>query len=222
MIVIGKFINDVLPLRSHIEYFKLLGKCKVADTKRIFNHRGGVVFYVLKIYIYKTNYNLLFTNSFFERVVSGFTLNLDIFMKCINKLVMLAILLIVGMTSCQKEQISEVELFNIEDYTGRYVFDIELQTMRDGELKREYFNSVGYVTKESNYSIKILFDYAAPKVNCVYEYAVRPDGSFFSLYRGAGDRTGEFENDFVSFDETINLGNGNFKNIAFTGKTNKN
>lgn len=142
-------------------------------------------------------------------------------MQYVNNLFFLGLLVILGMTSCQKEVQQEVKLFEIEDFTGRYVFDIELETVRDGQMVIQNFESVGYVTKESDYSIKILFDYAAPKVNCVYEYAVRPDGSFYSLYRGAGDREGQFTGDHVDFSEIINLGEGNYKSLDFSGLTKK-
>jgi hypothetical protein len=139
------------------------------------------------------------------------------FMKHIFNLFILVILFAAGMTSCQKEAIDIEEAFDIENYTGRYVFEIELETLRDGVATLSNHTSVGYVTKESDYSIKILFDYAAPKVNCVYEYLVKPDGSFVSLYQGAGDRIGYFSDSNVSFQERIDLGNGNYKRLDFVG-----
>ena len=140
-------------------------------------------------------------------------------MKTINKTLLLTLLLfIIGFTSCQKENTAPVELFDIEEHTGRYIFDIDFEVLRDGELTKSTHTSIGYITKESDYVIKVLFDFAAPKVNCVYEYAVRTDGSFYSLYRGAGDREGLFVNDMVEFSEMIDLGDGNYKQLMFTGK----
>lgn len=138
-------------------------------------------------------------------------------MKHIFNLFILVILLTTGMTSCQKEAIDIEEAFDIESYTGRYVFEIELETLREGVTTLSDHTSVGYVTKESDYTIKILFDYAAPKVNCAYEYLVKPDGSFVSLYQGAGDRIGEFSENKVTFQETIDLGSGNYKRLDFLG-----
>jgi len=138
-------------------------------------------------------------------------------MKHIFKMFIFAILITAGMSSCQKETLAVEEAFDIEAHTGRYVFDIELETLRDGVKTVTMHESVGYVTKENNYTIKILFDFAAPKVNCVYEYLVRPDGSFVSLYRGAGDRNGQFTENNVAFEEQIDLGDGNYKHLEFLG-----
>jgi hypothetical protein len=142
-------------------------------------------------------------------------------MKIINSLIPIALLICVfGLTSCEKDILEIPEHFNIDEYTGRYIFDIKLDVLRDGELTTEIYESVGYVTKESEYRIKILFDFAAPKVNCVYDYAVRPDGTFYSIYRGAGDRTGKFYEKTVEFEEFIDLGSGNYKKLEFIGLTN--
>ena len=138
-------------------------------------------------------------------------------MKHIFKMIIFAILITAGMNSCQKETLVVEEAFDIEAYTGRYMFDIELETLRDGVKTVSTHESVGYVTKESAYVIKILFDFAAPKVNCVYEYLVKPDGSFVSLYRGAGDRNGQFTETNVVFEEEIDLGDGNYKHLDFLG-----
>ena len=138
-------------------------------------------------------------------------------MKHIFKPLILVVLLAAGITSCQKEALDIEEAFDIESHTGRYEFEIELETLREGVATRSSHASVGYVTKESEYTIKILFDYAAPKVNCVYEYLVKPDGSFVSLYQGAGDRIGKFTEENVSFEETIDLGNGNYQRLDFVG-----
>jgi hypothetical protein len=132
-------------------------------------------------------------------------------------MLILVILFTAGMTSCQKEALDIKEAFDIESYTGRYDFEIELETFRDGVTTLSNHASVGYVTKEGNYTVKVLFDYAAPKVNCVYEYLVKPDGSFVSLYQGAGDRIGQFTGGNVTFEETIDLGNGNYKRLDFVG-----
>ncbi len=139
-------------------------------------------------------------------------------MKRINNLIKFVIVFfVIGITSCQKENITNGQHFNLDDYTGRYVFDIKMETNRDGNLATEYFNSVGYITKKNDYIIKIIFDYAAPKVNCVYEYAVKPDGTFVSLFKGAGERSGKFIDNTTEFSEKVDLGNGNFKNLEFFG-----
>lgn len=138
-------------------------------------------------------------------------------MKQFLKLLFLISLISSVSTSCQKETLDIEEAFDIEAYTGRYLFDIELETLRDGVKTVSLHESIGYVTRESAYTIKILFDFAAPKVNCVYEYLVRPDGSFVSLYRGAGERNGQFTQPNVAFEETIDLGNGDYKHLDFHG-----
>ncbi len=121
------------------------------------------------------------------------------------------------MSSCQKEALETIEPFNIDSYTGRYNFDIELITEREGTTTSEFYNSIGYVTKESDYTIKVLFDFYSPNVNCVYEYAVRPDGSFYSLYGGAGERTGGFADKLLTFTEIIDFGSGNYKKLDVSG-----
>ncbi|WP_235296756.1 hypothetical protein [Portibacter marinus] len=138
-------------------------------------------------------------------------------MKLIFKVFILAFLTFAGMNSCQKEQTEIVEAFDLEDYIGRYNFDIELETFRNGESVVSYHQSVGYVTKENDYTIKVLFDFSAPKVDCVYEYVVRTDGSFYSTFRGAGDRTGQFIDGNIQFEEHIDLGYDNFKHLDFVG-----
>ncbi len=138
-------------------------------------------------------------------------------MKHVFNLLILVILITAGMSSCQKDLVEKPEAFDIGEYTGRYEFDIEERTFRDGVLTTTNHKSIGYVTEENPYMIKVLFDFAAPKVNCVYEYVVKPDGSFYSTYRGAGDRTGQFDGGTVVFDELIDLGGGNYKHLDFLG-----
>ena len=138
-------------------------------------------------------------------------------MKQLSSLLILVILITAGMTSCQKENLDVAEAFDLESHTGRYDFNIELETLRDGVKTITEHQSIGYVTKENDHMIKVLFDFAAPKVNCVYEYIVKSDGSFFSTYRGAGERTGKFEETSIVFEETIDLGNGNYKHLDFHG-----
>ncbi|WP_235296757.1 hypothetical protein [Portibacter marinus] len=127
------------------------------------------------------------------------------------------ILIISGMNSCQKGDFEIIETFNLEDHIGRYEFDIDLETFRDGVKNVSTHHSVGYVTKENDYTIKVLFDYSEPNINCVYEFLVRSDGSFYSTYKGAGDRSGQFIDGNIEFQEKIELGNGNFKHLKFIG-----
>ena len=138
-------------------------------------------------------------------------------MKHILRMLILVTLFIAGMSSCQKDTLEVAEAFDLEDYIGRYDFEIELETFRDGKSNISIHESVGYVTKENDYTIKVLFDFAAPKVNCVYEYVVKPDGSFHSTFKGAGERIGQFVDGNVEFEELIDLGDGDFKHLEFLG-----
>ena len=130
-----------------------------------------------------------------------------------------AFFLILGfmMTSCQKDSLEALESFNIENHLGRYFFDIDYETYKDGVSVNETHNSVGYIRKVNEHTIKLLFDLRAPKVNCTYEYIVKADGSFFSAHKGVGERTGEFIDKGIQLTEEIDLGNGNYKKLDFSG-----
>ena len=130
-----------------------------------------------------------------------------------------AFLLIFGlmMTSCQKDSLEALESFDLENHLGRYVFDIDFETYKDGVSVTETHNSVGYIRKVNEHTIKLLFDLSVPKANCTYEYIVKADGSFFSAYKGAGERTGEFIDKGIQLTEEIDLGNGNHKKLDFSG-----
>ena len=141
-------------------------------------------------------------------------------MKQLNYITkLLALLLIIGftLTSCQKDSLEALESFDIEDHLGRYVFDIDFETYKDGVSVKETHSSIGYIRKVNDYTIKLLFDFGAPKVNCTYEYVVKADGSLYSTYGGAGERNGELVDGGIQFTEVINLGNGNYKELDFSG-----
>lgn len=132
---------------------------------------------------------------------------------------LLAFLLIIGfaMTSCQKDSLEAIESFDIEGHLGRYVFDIDFETYHDGVTVKESYSSVGYIRKVNDNTIKLLFDFSVPKVNCTYEYIVKADGSLYSTNKGAGERKGELVDGGIHFTEVITLKNGNFKQLDFSG-----
>lgn len=138
-------------------------------------------------------------------------------MKTLNLAAQAAVLIILLFASCTKEALNETSFFDFDDYIGRYDFVIDVETLRNGESIIQTYESAGYVRKVNDYQIKVLFDAFAPQIDCKYEYAVRQDGSFFSLSESAGTRNGSFLTNGIEFSEVINLGNGNFKRLDITG-----
>lgn len=139
-------------------------------------------------------------------------------MKQLNRITGIVVLFAaILLVSCNKETSIEKPFFDFEKHIGRYVFDLEQITFKDGSSSSEHSTAVGYVRKVSDNQIKVLFDAFTPKVDCKYDYLVKPDGSLYVLSDHPGIVEGRFMDQGIELTTQINLNTEDFIRLEILG-----
>ncbi len=139
-------------------------------------------------------------------------------MKQLNRITgLVAIFATLLLVSCSKETTIENTFFDFDQHIGRYVFDLEQITFEEGNKTSEYSTAVGYVRKVSDNQIKVLFDAFTPKVDCKYDYLVKPNGSLYVLSDHPGTVEGKFVEHGIELSTQINLSTEDFIRLEIVG-----